>query len=216
MTFAHVQRPLKKVDFASTELKPIDIRAHYDFLLPLEHGQRIVLFNRHLECDDFEKCFTQMSCFDRHGRLLGTVNIEHHVERENVVQCSPNEFVVCHYSYSPELSVYNSELKRSRNVGCKNFSHTCCNSKFVFGLWNTSERSASFDRYSRYHEPDSNDDDDDEDEQTGEKHSREDTSVPPGHAERSVRLASAREVHDGADNVGRASCRGDESFERGP
>ena len=157
LAFAHVQLPLKKLDIASTELKLIDFRADYDFLLPLEHGQRIVLFNRYLEGDEFEKCFTQMSCFDRLGRLTGINSVEHHVKRGNVAQCGPSAFVVCHYWHSPELSVYDSELKCLRNVRCKNFSHICCNSKFVFGLWDTSETS---DEYEPYQDDDDDEDDD--------------------------------------------------------
>ena len=165
LTFAHVQLPFKKLDMASAELKAIDIRADYDFLLPLDHGQRVVLFNRHLDWDDFEKCFTQMSCFDRLGRLEGINSVEHHVKDGNVAQCGPKTFVVCHYSYLAELGVYDSELKCLRNTGCKNYySSICCNSKFVFGMWDSSETSDENDSYNGHQSADS-DDDDDEDEQ---------------------------------------------------
>ena len=43
LTFAHIQLPFAKVDF--TELKTVDIRDRYDFLLPLDNGERIVAFN---------------------------------------------------------------------------------------------------------------------------------------------------------------------------
>ena len=76
-----------------------------------------------------------MSSFDRLGRLIAKVTVEHRVERGNVAQCGPDEFIVCHYTEEPELSVYNSALKCLRNVWCKNFSSICCNSAFVFGLW---------------------------------------------------------------------------------
>ena len=169
LTFAHIQLPFKKLDIASTELKPIDIRAHYDFLLPLDQGKRVVLFNRYLKSEDFEKSFTQMSCFDRFGRLLGINSVEHHVKSDNVAQCGPREFAVCHYWYSPELSVYNSKLKCLRTVGCKYFSQICRNSAFLFGLWDTGETSDENDPYINNQEADSDDDDDDIVE---EKHSR--------------------------------------------
>ena len=44
---------------------------------------------------------------------------------------------MCYGPESPKLSVYNSSLQCLRTVDCKDFSGICCNSKFVFGLWNT-------------------------------------------------------------------------------
>ena len=39
LTFVHVQLPFAKVNFASAELKALDIRDKYSFLLPLEDGE---------------------------------------------------------------------------------------------------------------------------------------------------------------------------------
>ena len=58
LTYAHIQLPFKKLDFYADELKAVDIRADFDFLLPLEHGQRIVTFN-HDHKGDYN--VTQMS-----------------------------------------------------------------------------------------------------------------------------------------------------------
>ena len=139
----------------TNELKAVDIRADFDFLLPLDHGQRIVAFKR----DDYENV-TLMSCCDPRGRLIGSEFLERHVEQERVAQCGLSKFVVCHdsdSSDSAELSVYDSDLNCLRNGDCKNFSAICCNCKFVFGLWDTNSL------YEPY-ELDS-DDDDDSDEQ---------------------------------------------------
>ena len=162
LTFTHLQIPFEKLDMASLERTSIDIRTDYDFVLPLDNGERIVTFKRYLDWHEIDKCFTQMSCSDRHGHLISTVNIYHHVYKGMVTPCGPSTFVVCHHSYSYKLSVYDSGLQCVRGSDCKNFSHLCCNSKFVFGLLDTrSERS----------ETDSNDDDDEHEE--GEKHSQE-------------------------------------------
>ena len=56
-----------------------------------------------------------------------------------MAQSNPNQFVVSYDRHSPKLSVYISSLHCLRTVDCKNFSHICCNSKFVFGLWNTDD-----------------------------------------------------------------------------
>ena len=145
LAFTSIQIPFKTLDIANTDLNLIDIRVDYNFLLPLEHGQRIVAFKWHHNNRHFQKekqpCI-QMSCFDRLARLIGSANLEHNVERQNVAHCGPNQFVVCYDFRSPKLSVYNSSLHRLRNVDCKNFSNICYNSAFVFGLWNTYE---SFD-----------------------------------------------------------------------
>ena len=155
LSFAHIQLPFKKLDLYTDELEAVEIRADFDFLLPLEHGQRIVAFKLHYKSEDSEEV-TQMSCFDRLGRLIGSQYLDHLVQRGNVAQCGPSEFVVCHYSDSPELSVYDSDLKCLRNTGCMNYSAICCNSKFVFGLWDWG------DRHDYYYEPDDDDDDSDE------------------------------------------------------
>ena len=140
LAFTHIQVPFKKLDIASTELKPVDIRVDYDFLLPLEHGERIVAFKRFLERNDYEHCFTQMSSFDRLGRLTASESVRHHVERDQVVQCGHSEFVVRHNLLLHRLSMFDSDLNCVRRVACKPFSNICCNSKFVFGLWSGGSR----------------------------------------------------------------------------
>ena len=162
LQFAHIQLPFDKVDFASTELKPVDIRVAYDFLLPLENGQHIVAFKRVFSSLEFDKCYTQMSCFDQLGRLTGTDVLQRHVQPEHVVECGPSEFVVYYYSILPTLSVFNSALKRLRKSRCKNFSSICCNSKFVFGLWDTSARNRESDPNICDQEAYSDDDNDDD------------------------------------------------------
>ena len=139
LAFTDIQLPFKKLDMTSTKFKQIDIHVGYDFLLPFEHGQFVVTFNRYKTSEDSEEDMTLMSCFDPLGRLTGSKYLFHHVEHEHVGQCGPSEFIVCHYSDSPELSVYDSDLKCLRNVGCRDFSSFCCNSQFVFGLWNTGD-----------------------------------------------------------------------------
>ena len=138
LTFAHFQLPLATLGIDSNELKPVKIRAPYDFLLPLEHGQRIVKFKHFFEIDDIYKSFTQISCFDLHGHFIRTKTLKCHVQSKHVAQCGPSEFVVYHESGSPQLSVYNSALERLRNTSCNRFLSICCNSKFVFGVWNSS------------------------------------------------------------------------------
>ena len=56
---------------------------------------------------------------------------------------------MCHGFDPFKLSVYNSSLQCLRSVECKSFSKICCNSKFVFGVWDTG----------RSYETDSDDDD---------------------------------------------------------
>ena len=133
LAFAHFQLPFKKLQFTSTELKPVDARSDYDFVLPLDEGQRFVTFTQMRK----EKRFSQMSCFELAGRLI-CYTLAPNVKQQEVAQCGPSEFVVCHYSnYSHELSVFDSaSMKRLRNVRCKDFSKMCCNSNLVFGLWN--------------------------------------------------------------------------------
>ena len=153
LAFTVTQLPFKKLDISTNELKAVDIRIDYDFLLPLDHCQFIVTF-KHFN----KKRFTQMSSFDWAGRLIGTDTVELRVKRENVAQCAPNEFVLCQDS---QLVVYDSALKCLRKVGCKKFSAICCNSKFVFGLEDTNENDY-------FYESDFDDNDDDSDEQEEE------------------------------------------------
>ena len=138
LTLAHVQLPFKKLDLAIPDLKPVDILAEYDFLLPLDNGQRIVLFEQRHECVDFEdRFFTQMSCFDRLSRLLDSGSLNDHIESKNVAQCGPSTFVVYNFYNAPDLRVYDADLKCLRKAYCNNYSVICSNSKFVFGLWYT-------------------------------------------------------------------------------
>ena len=110
-----------------------------------------------------------MSCYDRLGRLIGSDDLEHEIDQEKVAQCAPDKFVVCYDSddYSPKLCVYNSSLQRVRNVPCTNYLTICCNSKFVFGLWNTRD-SYDADTDDEDYNPDTDngnyEDDDDDDE----------------------------------------------------
>ena len=171
LTFTDMQLPFKKLDFSSTELKPVDIRAKYDFLLPLENGQRIVAFKWFLKREDVAKCFTQMSCFDRHGRLIEMKNIRRHVQQENVVQSGPSEFIVSKYTFTSLLCVYNSDLECLHHVRAPDYSHICCNSKFVFGLWDTSKKCEEKDPLGRKLAPHSDGEDDVDDNQQ-EKQSR--------------------------------------------
>ena len=148
LTFTHIQLPFAKAYFASTELQTVE-RGRYDFLLPLENGERIVAFNSFHERfrlpederdDERFKGLTEMSCFDRLGRLMSATSMSNNLVQydlmQDVAQCGPSEFVVClsHAPDSPKLSVYNSNLTRLRHVDCKSFLNICCNSKFVFGL----------------------------------------------------------------------------------
>ena len=171
LTFTQVQLPFAKVDFASSELKALDIRADYSFLLPLEDGERIVAVKLFFESNDFARSFTQMSCFDQLGRVLSTNCFAIHVQRENVVQCGPSEFVICHNFSFPALIVYNSDLKLLRHARCKDFSSICCNSKFVFGLWNTDKTYEEEDPSSGDYEADSDDDEDDDEEDYDDENS---------------------------------------------
>ena len=134
LAFSTIKLPFKTLSITNTDLTPIDFLAQYDFVLPLEHGQRIVTFTS----PDNEDA-THISCFDRLGRRIGSDKLEGSIKRDHVALNGPKQFVVHHYSPSdlPELSVYNSSLHRLRSVECKNFSKICCNSKFVIGLWDT-------------------------------------------------------------------------------
>ena len=146
LTFTNVQLPFKSLTFAGTKYKPMDIRDGYEFVLPLDQGRCVVAFNH---CTiDYVKYATKMSSFDRLGQFIGSDTVGLHVNQECVAQCGPNEFVVCPDAQWPELSVYDSHLQCLRTVGCfQNFSSLCCNSKFVFGLWE--HLSHGYDRYPR-------------------------------------------------------------------
>ena len=136
LSFTDITLPFKKLDISTSGLKAVDNRAHFDFLLPLEHGERIVAFEFCNKREDNENDFMKVTCFDRLIRTSRQVRIvSGRVHRRNVAQCGPSEFVVCLSKDSPELIVYDSDLNCLRNVRCKDFRGICCNSKFVFGLW---------------------------------------------------------------------------------
>ena len=127
LAFSTIEVPFKTLDIANNEPTPIDIRHHYDFVLPLEHGRRVIAFKWLDYQDQFgkEKSYMQMTCVDRLGRLLGSDFLDKHcVGRQDVAQCGPNQFVVCYDRESPKLSVYNSSLHRLRTVDCKTFSYS--------------------------------------------------------------------------------------------
>ena len=133
LAFAQMQLPIGTLDKTDlTDLKPVELLVPYDFLLPLEHGRRIVAFK---QSHEGQKWITQMSCVDQFGRLFGTATLKRFVQQKNVTQCGPSEFVVYHdKSDSHQLSVYNSALKLLRKTSCEKFHNLCCNRKFVFGL----------------------------------------------------------------------------------
>ena len=92
LTFEHMQLPIGTLDTTDfTELKPVELLVPYDFLLPLEHGQRIAAFEHFLDSNDIE-CFTQMSYFDQLGRLIGTVRLTSHLEQVDAVRTSSSLF----------------------------------------------------------------------------------------------------------------------------
>ena len=145
LAFTDIQLPFKKLHFVSTDLKPVPIqRDDYDFLLPLEHGQRIVAFR--YQSASINSCI-KMRCFDLFGRMIRSNMVVGGIYRQkSVSQCGPNQFVMCHDSFRDfqpaTLSVYDSALRCLRTASSNIFSNICSNSKFVFGL---------FDRFqSRY------------------------------------------------------------------
>ena len=161
LTFPHIQLPLKHLDMASTEFKHFDIRVDdYAFLLPLSHGQRIVTFERFIR--DNGLSFTQMRCFDQHGRLIGAETVECYVQQANVAQSGPDKFFICDGSHDPELILYDSCLNCLSTIECNNFSQICCNSQFLFGLWDRNDENG------RNCESDSDDDDDNDDDDDGD------------------------------------------------
>ena len=142
LTFPHIQLPLKHLDLASAEFKRVYILTDYDFFLPLNSGYGIVTFRLYEEYGSFEKFIIQTTSFDWAGRIIGLSDNDdekHNVKQGTVSQCGPNEFVVSHGWGDPELIVFDSILKCLRKARCKKFSHICCNSKFVFGLWYNSD-----------------------------------------------------------------------------
>ena len=142
LVFTTIKLPFKRLGITNTHLKPIYIWEEYDFVVPLENDQLIVTIKSHKN-----ECVTQMSCFNRLGRLICTEQLECRVKRENVTQSGPNHLVICHESDTFKLSVYNSSLHCLRSVECNEFSNICCNSKFLFGLWDT-DYSFDFVEYS--------------------------------------------------------------------
>ena len=139
LAFTNTQLPFKTLDISSRELTPVDIRVRFDFLLPLEHGQRIVAFkwkaDFSADLNSSPMRTTSFNCFDRLGRPIGSeTTVKSRVYRENVALCGSNEFVVCHgFGSLRMLSFYDSELHCLRTAHCKVFSDICCNSKFIFG-----------------------------------------------------------------------------------
>ena len=70
LAFTNVQLPFKSLNIAGTKFKPMDIRAGYEFVLPLEQGRCVVAFNH---CTIYYvKYATKMSSFDRFGRFIGS------------------------------------------------------------------------------------------------------------------------------------------------
>ena len=138
LTLTNIQLPFKSLDIISNEFQPIDIPASYDFLLPLEHGQRIVTFKRH-KTEEYDDDAMLMSSFDRLGRLVGSDDLDYYFEQKDVAQCGSNHFALYYHPDSPKLCVYNSSLHRLRNVRCKYFSTICGNSKLVFGMWDSGD-----------------------------------------------------------------------------
>ena len=141
LTFTHITVPFKKLYFPTKELKQVNMCANFDFLLPLNDGQRIITFkvNKY-----GSSRYSTISCFERLGRQIGEVTLQNEVKKDIVAQCGPGEFIVCHSTEQErvirlfmeyKLSVYDSDMKLLRNARCKTFSNICCNSKFVFGLW---------------------------------------------------------------------------------
>ena len=164
LAFTNIQLPFKQLDMANSnsELKPVDIRTDFDFVLPLDNGQCIVTFKWFNEKDGFELCFTQINSFDLSGRLIGSSNgLRHHVDPKQVAQCGPNEFVVCGLDLHNEMKVFDSRMTNLRQAKCRNYANICCNSKFVFGLWDASDKH----NYGYASDSDSDDDDDDDDEE---------------------------------------------------
>ena len=168
LAFSHIQLPFKHLDMISTDLKQVDILIDYDFLLPLNSGQCIVTFKQNTPQKDSIRSFTHINSFDWAGRIIGSseyIARRLHVELGTVAQCGPNEFVVSQGSDEPELLVYDSSLTRLRDTRCRSFSNICCNSKFVFGLWDTKNH------YNCNYVSDSDDDDDNLEEEHVEQYS---------------------------------------------
>ena len=143
LAFTYIQLPFKKLDISSREITPVDIRVRFD-------GQRIVAFRLNAGIT-YRKSTTSFTCFDRLGRQIAIETVKGVIEPNKVAQSCPDQFVVCNYFDLPMLSVYDSDLHCLRTVRCKMFATFSCNSKFVFGMWNTNDSN----------ETDSDDDDDD-------------------------------------------------------
>ena len=132
LAFREIQLPFKLLDI--NEFKQFDNHTTFNFCLPLEHGERIITFKYHRKNG---KLATLMSCFDRLGRLIATDYLDHLVTQGDVAQGAPDQFIMSYDRDSPKLCVYNSSMHRVRTFPCKKFSAICCNSKFVFGVWDT-------------------------------------------------------------------------------
>ena len=167
LTFKSVQLPFKTLDLKSTEIKQVDILTDYDFLLPLNSVYGIVTFKWSYDVAMLRP-FSQIKSFDWQGRLIGSS--DNHAERLYVIfgtaaQCGPNEFVLASGPDHPELYVFNSSVECLRDTRSWSFKSICCNSKFVFGLWDTS------DAYNEDYQSYDSDDDDDSGEREEEEHS---------------------------------------------
>ena len=158
LAFTDMQLPFKTLDINIRELTPVDIRVDFHYLLPLEHGERIVAFKLNADFD-YRMSTTSFICFDGLGRQIGRqTTVESLVERQNVALCASNEFVVCHgFDSMRMLSFYDSELHCLRTVHCKVFWNICCNSKFIFGKLDTDDSNETV--------ADNDDNDNDNDEQ---------------------------------------------------
>ena len=138
LAFTDMQLPFNHLDMASAELKPVGILCDYDFLLPLDGGQCIVTCKRFYHIGIDSRCFTQMNSFDRAGRLIGTIELDFHVQQDKVAQCGPDAFIVSHGVLHSQFTIYDSRLTCLRVMDCRCFSQICCNSKFVFGYCDAS------------------------------------------------------------------------------
>ena len=64
-----------------------------------------------------------------------------------MAQCALDQFIMWYDYASPKLCVYNSSMHRLRNVACKRYSAICCNSKFVFCLFDKTSHSELSNSY---------------------------------------------------------------------
>ena len=158
LVFTDIQLPFKSLDIA--EFKPVDIPAEFKSLMPLEHGERIIIFK--VEYEDNKVYAMLISCFDRLDRLIGTDNLNRCLGQTNATECGPNQFAVHYNPDSPKLCLYNSSLQRLSNVSCERFLAICGNSKFVFGVRDTADVPDNPDNDDGNHEHGDDEYDDDE------------------------------------------------------